>query len=167
MTTEPLLDQHMIRDMTDYERLLGSLDIRNRTVVELGVGTGLLTRAILAQSPAKLIGYEIDRSLVPGDLTGHKCLDLRMKDFTMEDFGFLEGIRYAFISNPPYSELAFIRDLIDRYPPEILVMMVSTKKKDIYFPNDAVALNFSPSDFAPATRDGHVVIVRAATLRTP
>jgi hypothetical protein len=84
-----------------------------------------------------------------------------MKDFTMEDFGFLEGIRYAFVSNPPYFQLAFIRDLIDRYPPEILVMMVSAKKKDIYFPDDEVALNFSPDDFAPPTRGGHVVILRA------
>jgi 16S rRNA A1518/A1519 N6-dimethyltransferase RsmA/KsgA/DIM1 with predicted DNA glycosylase/AP lyase activity len=157
-----MLDQHMIRDMTGYERLLRSLDIRGRTVVEFGVGTGLLTRAILAQSPAKVIGYEIDRSLVPGDLTGHPSLDLRMKDFTMEDFGFLDGIRYAFISNPPYSELAFIRDLIVRHPPEILVMMVSAKKKDIYFPDDKVALNFSQDDFAPPTRGGHVVIVRAS-----
>lgn len=161
MTTDSLLDQHMIRDMTDYERLLGSLDIRSRTVVEFGVGTGLLTRAILAQSPAKVIGYEIDPSLVPGDLAGHPSLDLRMKDFTNENFGFLDGTSYAFISNPPYSELAFIRDLIDRHPPEILVMMVSAKKKDIYFPDDEVALNFSPDDFAPPTRGGHVVILRA------
>lgn len=151
----------MIRDMTDYERLLGSLDIRDRTVVEFGVGTGLLTRAILAQSPAKVIGYEIDQSLVPDDLAGHPSLDLRMKDFTIEDFGFLDGTCYALISNPPYSELAFIRDLIDRHPPEILAMMVSAKKKDIYFPDDQVVLKFGPNDFAPPTIGGHVVILRA------
>lgn len=161
MTTSPMFDQHMIRDMTSYERLLRSLDIRGRTVVEFGVGTGLLTRAIMAQSPAGIVGYEIDPSLVPGDLLGDQRLDLRMKDFTSEDFSFLAGSRYAFISNPPYSELAFIRDLIDRHPPEILVMMISEKKKEIFFPEEKVALRFRPDDFAPPTRGGHVVVVRA------
>jgi 16S rRNA A1518/A1519 N6-dimethyltransferase RsmA/KsgA/DIM1 with predicted DNA glycosylase/AP lyase activity len=163
MDMDPTFDQHMIRDMTSYECLLRSLDIRGRMVVEFGVGTGSLTRAILAQSPARIIGYEIDRPLVPDDLVGHPRIDLRMKDFTKEDFSFLTGSRYALISNPPYCELAFIRDFIERHPPEILVLMVSEKKKDVFFPDDKVALAFRPDDFSPPTKGGHVVVVRTRT----
>jgi 16S rRNA A1518/A1519 N6-dimethyltransferase RsmA/KsgA/DIM1 with predicted DNA glycosylase/AP lyase activity len=160
MDINPTFDQHMIRDMSSYERLLRSLDIRGRMVVEFGVGSGSLTRAILAQSPARIVGYEIDRSLVPEDLAGHPRIDLRMMDFTREDFGFLSGSRYALISNPPYSELAFISDFIERHPPEILVLMVSERKKDVFFPDDTVALAFKPDDFTPPTKGGHVVVVR-------
>jgi 16S rRNA A1518/A1519 N6-dimethyltransferase RsmA/KsgA/DIM1 with predicted DNA glycosylase/AP lyase activity len=160
MDISPTFDQHMIRDMTSYERLLQSLDIGGRMVVEFGVGTGSLTRAIMAQSPTRIVGYEIDGSLVPEDIAGHPLMDLRMKDFTREDFGFLSGSRYALISNPPYSELAFIRDFIERHPPEILLLMVSERKKDVFFPDDKVALSFRPDDFTPPTNGGHVVVVR-------
>lgn len=163
MITDPSFDQHMIKDMTEYGALLRSLHLDGQVVVELGVGTGSLTQAILAQNPARVIGYEIEASVVPADVANDTRVDMRIADFTKEDFSYLSGLSYVFASNPPYSQLPFIKEFLEKYPPDVLVMMVSEKKKRDLFPDDEVALRFRAEDFVPPTRGGHVVILRSRT----
>lgn len=56
-------DQHFLSDRGAVERIAGILDITGRTVLEIGPGRGVLTRALLQQG-ARVIAVEIDQTLV-------------------------------------------------------------------------------------------------------
>lgn len=104
------LQQHMLVTKDSYRDLLKSLQLNNRVVIEIGVGTGDLTRLILEQNPAKIIGYEIDSNL--RDTIIYPKLDLRIADFLQADLSFVQNKKYCLISNPPYDILEDIAPMV-------------------------------------------------------
>ncbi len=61
----PAREQYFTADMTAVLAALARIELAGRHVLEIGAGTGALTRAILAKSPASLIAFEIDVGLCP------------------------------------------------------------------------------------------------------
>jgi len=56
-------DQHFLADRNAVERIASVLDIKDRQVLEIGPGRGVLTWALLSRG-AKVIAIELDESLV-------------------------------------------------------------------------------------------------------
>ncbi|HUG32377.1 MAG TPA: 16S rRNA (adenine(1518)-N(6)/adenine(1519)-N(6))-dimethyltransferase RsmA [Acidimicrobiia bacterium] len=100
------LGQHFLADANITRKIvaLAQLD-RNSKVVEIGAGTGTLTRA-LAATGARVISYEIDHGLRPvlEEVTAGFDVDLRFDDVTRVEFGSeLEGEGWAMVANLPYN----------------------------------------------------------------
>lgn len=53
--------QNFLRDHSVVLSMLTAVDIKNKSVFEIGCGDGFLTREILAQNPARLWVFEIDK----------------------------------------------------------------------------------------------------------
>jgi 16S rRNA (adenine1518-N6/adenine1519-N6)-dimethyltransferase len=58
-------DQHFLIDPRTVERILSCITVRDRTVLEIGPGTGILTRALLDHG-ARVIAVELDHELSRG-----------------------------------------------------------------------------------------------------
>jgi len=56
-------DQHFLADRNAVERIASVLELKDRQVLEIGPGRGVLTRALLARG-ARVIAVELDGSLV-------------------------------------------------------------------------------------------------------
>lgn len=158
---QPIAEQHMLRNIKPYAKLLGNLDLTQATVIEFGAGDGALTQEILKQTPKKLIAYEIDSTLVAKlkKLTS-SALDVKITDFTKEDFSYLkqEG-RYVIISNPPYSAIPFLQEnVIKKYGIHDVIMMTSQKKKQEHFDGYELAFTHKGDDFSPPASGEHFVM---------
>ncbi len=58
------LGQHILVSKGVLEKIADSIEIKGKTVVEIGGGTGNLTKEILRRDPERLTVLEIDRSMV-------------------------------------------------------------------------------------------------------
>jgi 16S rRNA (adenine1518-N6/adenine1519-N6)-dimethyltransferase len=58
-------DQHFLIDPRIVERILSCISVRDRTVLEIGPGTGILTQALLEEG-ARVIAVELDYDLCRG-----------------------------------------------------------------------------------------------------
>ncbi len=96
-----LADPNLIRKIVDTAAV-GSGD----DVLEIGVGTGTLTRA-LALTGARVVGYEIDRRLEPVHhevFAGMENVELRYADVAAIDLGSeLDGEGWVLVANLPYN----------------------------------------------------------------
>lgn len=100
------LGQHFLADANITKKIvaLAALGSGSR-VVEVGAGTGTLTRA-LAASGAHVVAYEIDKGLGPvlNEVTAGLDVDLRLVDVMAVDFASaLEGEGWAMVANLPYN----------------------------------------------------------------
>ncbi|MDI6718473.1 MAG: 16S rRNA (adenine(1518)-N(6)/adenine(1519)-N(6))-dimethyltransferase RsmA [Methanomicrobiales archaeon] len=97
-------DQHFLVDKRAIERIVGAIDVAGRRILEIGPGTGNLTRALLDHG-AVVIAVEIDpllfedlgRAFAPEIRAGQ--LELLLGDASRCDLPFFESV----ISNLPYS----------------------------------------------------------------
>jgi 16S rRNA (adenine1518-N6/adenine1519-N6)-dimethyltransferase len=56
-------DQHFLVDENAVRRIAGILEVKDRSVLEIGPGSGILTRALIARG-ARVTAIEIDRELI-------------------------------------------------------------------------------------------------------
>ncbi len=103
-TIDQPLGQHWLLAPRFADCALSGMELAGRPVVEVGVGTGVLTEAILARGPANLIGVEIDPAIVP--LNIRKRIDLRIADVNAIDLTSLgQDGAATLVSTPPYDVL--------------------------------------------------------------
>jgi 16S rRNA (adenine1518-N6/adenine1519-N6)-dimethyltransferase len=101
---KPQRDQHFLIDKAAVDRIAGLADVKNRIVLEIGPGTGILTRALLTLG-ATVRAIELDHHLFSilqdefPDEIAEKRLELIQADATRCP---LPGFDIA-VSNLPYS----------------------------------------------------------------
>lgn len=100
------LGQHFLADPNITRKIVAVAGVGpGDQVVEIGAGTGTLTRA-LAAAGARVVAYEVDRGLaaVLEEVTAGLDVEIRVGDVTGVDFASaLEEGRWALVANLPYN----------------------------------------------------------------
>lgn len=100
------LGQHFLADANITRKIVDVSGVGpGSNVVEIGAGTGTLTRALSATG-AKVVAYEIDGGLrgVLAEVTEGLDVELRFEDVSRVDFGTaLEDSGWAMVANLPYN----------------------------------------------------------------
>lgn len=100
------LGQHFLADANITRKIVAVADVGpDSKVVEIGAGTGTLTRA-LAATGARIVAYEVDERLRPvlAEATAGSGVELRFEDVSDVDFATaLDGNGWAMVANLPYN----------------------------------------------------------------
>ena len=100
------LGQHFLADANITRKIVDVAGVeRGSKVVEVGAGTGTLTRA-LAGAGAHVVAYEVDAGLRPvlAEVTHGLDVELRFEDASDVDFAdVLDGDGWAMVANLPYN----------------------------------------------------------------
>lgn len=100
------LGQHFLADANITRKIVESARVGpGDLVVEVGAGTGTLTRA-LADAGARIVAYEVDQRLRPilQEVTTGLDVDLRFEDVARVDLdASLAGGPWAMVANLPYN----------------------------------------------------------------
>jgi 16S rRNA (adenine1518-N6/adenine1519-N6)-dimethyltransferase len=139
------LGQHFLADANITRKIVGVAGVGPASqVVEVGAGTGTLTRA-LAAAGARVIAYEVDRGLRPvlEEVTSGLDVELRFADVTTVDFNtsLPEG-DWAMVANLPYNIGTPVALEALRSAPRIQRFVVMVQKE--------VAERFAASPGSPA-----------------
>jgi len=123
------LGQHFLADANITRKIVAVAGVSSgEQVVEIGAGTGTLTRA-LAATGAHVVAYEIDAGLLPvlNEVTRDLSVELRFLDITDADLAEeLNGRRWVMVANLPYNVgTPLVLDALRRVPQiERFVVMV-------------------------------------------
>lgn len=100
------LGQHFLADANITRKIVAVAGVSpGDRVVEIGAGTGTLTRA-LAAAGARVVAYEVDPGLarVLEEVTEGLTVEVRVEDVTDVDFtSALEGHGWSLVANLPYN----------------------------------------------------------------
>ncbi|MDW2834758.1 16S rRNA (adenine(1518)-N(6)/adenine(1519)-N(6))-dimethyltransferase RsmA [Mesomycoplasma ovipneumoniae] len=119
------LGQNFLKDEKIAQKIVSSIDLANKNLVEIGSGTGFLTK-FLVQKAKFLTCYEIDKNLIPllENKFKNKNIKIINEDFLLSDLNFSE--KQTVIGNLPYyitSKILFkIFDNFEKFD-EILIMV--------------------------------------------
>ena len=126
------LGQHFLADGNITRKIVEIAGVEPGTrVVEIGAGTGTLTRA-LAAAGGRVISYEVDDRLGPLllEVMGDLEVDLRFEDASNVDLGnVLEGEGWRFIANLPYNVGTPILLRTMRTAPQVVTFVVMVQKE--------------------------------------
>lgn len=124
--------QNFLTDPNIVRRIVDLADIGGRNVVEVGAGTGALTRALAAEAHF-VVAYEIDPGLIPvlaEALADLRNVDVRLEDVTRIDLARLHGTgTWAMVANLPYNVgTGIVLDTLTGVPTiDRLVVMVQSE----------------------------------------
>lgn len=144
------LEQHMLRDTSAHATLLARLDLKGRTIVEFGAGTGVLTKLILDAGVGRVDAYEIEPDLCR---LSHPNLLLLEKDAREAIHTWGSGV----ISNPPYDLLEFIRSWVEKYGVADVILLIPEKARDLYL-DYVVEATLPGTAFEPVSKGNHLLI---------
>ncbi|MDW2933629.1 16S rRNA (adenine(1518)-N(6)/adenine(1519)-N(6))-dimethyltransferase RsmA [Mesomycoplasma ovipneumoniae] len=119
------LGQNFLKDEKIAQKIVDSIDLADKNLVEIGPGTGFLTK-YLVQKAKFLTCYEIDKNLIPllENKFKNKNIKIINEDFLLSDLNFSE--KQTVIGNLPYcitSKILFkIFDNFEKFD-EILIMV--------------------------------------------
>ncbi len=109
------LGQHLLISKGVLKKIADCIDIKGGTVVEIGGGTGNLTRELLKKEPKKLIVLEIDRNMVEL-LENIKDVRLEIIEIDASQFDFCSlGEKIKVVGNLPYNYYSFIIENVVRH----------------------------------------------------
>ncbi|MGL5205601.1 MAG: 16S rRNA (adenine(1518)-N(6)/adenine(1519)-N(6))-dimethyltransferase RsmA [Metamycoplasmataceae bacterium] len=94
--------QNFLQDKEILKRIVSSIDIKNKNIIEIGPGKGALSKLILAEAN-QLVAFEIDYNLsdfLKCEIKNEKFI-LINKDFLKVDLSIYKG--YSIIANIPYN----------------------------------------------------------------
>ncbi len=105
LTLKKSLGQNLLVDRNIINKILNLYNIKNKSVLEIGPGTGNLTRFILKKNPKKLLLVEKDRRLC--DILNSKLNDFKNLKILNQDilnFNLNSGLKSEIIfGNLPYN----------------------------------------------------------------
>ncbi len=160
-SSEPF-QQYFLSNIEPVEIMMRNLNFSHKKIIEIGVGTGELTKIILKQDIDAVVGYEIDESLSPSIMDDR--FQLIYQDFLTVDDIFINGIRiengdtnFAVVSAPPYCLLKNIAEFIQRKNILNVILMVSPKYLSL-FPDYTIEIELTGDDFTPPSKGKHFII---------
>lgn len=124
------LGQNFLMHQQTADRIADAADIAGKTVLEIGPGTGMLTRALLVRA-AKVIAIETDAELIPRleeefsfEIKSGK-LELLHADVRAFDASSIPG-EYALVANIPYyiTGEIFRQFLTEAHKPSSMTLLV-------------------------------------------
>jgi len=126
------LGQHFLADANITRKIVDVAGVAAEDqVVEIGAGTGTLTRA-LAATGAHVVAYEIDAGLLPvlDEVTRDLSVELRFLDITDANLAYeLTGGRWVMVANLPYNVgTPLVLDAL-RHVPQIERFVVMVQKE--------------------------------------
>ena len=111
------LGQNFLLDKNLCKKIISSLTIENKIIVEIGPGTGQLTDEIIKYKPKKLILIEKDYKLfkiLKDKYSSKKFIKLINSDIIKVELNFIEN--FSMISNLPYNiATKFIFHILSKY----------------------------------------------------
>lgn len=155
--------QHMLTATEPFRQLLAGIDFHGRIVLEVGVGTGVITQMVLDRGPERVIGYEIDPTLCQ---LSSAALELHIGDFREVTLPPLDA-RHGLVAAPPYDLLDLLVPLVSgpHAPIHDAILMISEKHFSL-FPEFELAFTLAPTDFRPPTRPTSHLVIRKG-FRSP
>lgn len=99
--------QNFIFDTNFLQSIVDKIDIKDKTVLEIGPGAGTLT-SIIASSAKKVVAYEIDNNLKPilaENLADYNNVEVVFQDIMKANINEIEeklGEDYVMVANLPY-----------------------------------------------------------------
>jgi 16S rRNA A1518/A1519 N6-dimethyltransferase RsmA/KsgA/DIM1 with predicted DNA glycosylase/AP lyase activity len=151
----PDLEQHWLLDIESLQNILNTMHISERDIVEIGVGTGNITYEILQRGPAKVIGLEIDATVVPTDLYDKiklHLVDVKKVDLKQIVVGCTDPI---LISAPPYDCLSAISTALAEGLFSEALLMIPESRAEEYLEWQHLA-RLDGDAFSPASRGSHI-----------
>ncbi len=99
------LGQHFLKDENIAFRIADSLTPGTQQVLEVGPGTGVLTKYLLKKNYSKFVAVEIDRESASFLRTNYPMLEQNLieNDFLKMDIGQLFDGQFSIIGNFPYN----------------------------------------------------------------
>lgn len=135
---------------------LTELAISGRRVLELGAGSGSLTRALLNAGAASIEAWEIDEAILP---VSDDRVVWRLRDIGLVGAADVEGRLLAAI--PPYSMLGLIESLVDASRLTDALLMIPAKKIGRFVSlGFRVVSVFDGSVFDPPAAGRHLLIAK-------
>jgi len=126
------LGQHFLKDENIAAKIASSLSAEAKQVLEVGPGTGVLTKYLLTQNFERFVAVEVDRESAAYLRTNYPQLGsgLIETDFLRMDIGKLFEDRFSIIGNFPYniSSQIFFRVLENR---EQVIEVVGMIQKEV------------------------------------
>ena len=98
------LGQNFLLDRNLLKKIVSNINIKNKNIIEIGSGTGLLTNEIIKQNPKKLILLEKDNSLYEKlklKYLDNKSIEIENIDVLKDNLSFKEN--FNIIANLPYN----------------------------------------------------------------
>ena len=98
------LGQNFLLDLNLRKKIVSNINIKNKNIIEIGSGTGLLTNEIIKQNPKKLILLEKDNSLYEKlklKYLDNKSIEIKNIDVLKDNLSFKNN--FNIIANLPYN----------------------------------------------------------------
>ena len=129
------LGQNFLIDNNILDKIIKLSDLSNKNIVEIGPGTGNLTKKILTQKPKSLILIEKDKSLVNLLKTEHGfCKDIKIYNEDILKFRLEDKIKKntIIIGNLPYnisSQILVMLIKFNKWPPSYKKLILMFQKE--------------------------------------
>jgi len=184
------LGQHFLADPNITRKIVATARVGpGSRVVEVGAGTGTLTRA-LAEAGASVVAYEVDQGLRPvlEEVTAGLDVELRFDDITVVDLAEeLPGEGWVMVANLPYNVgTLVVLEALRRVPAivrfvvmvqqEVAERLVAPAGSDEYglpsvvagiYATSTVAFRVPPQVFYPPPKVGSAVVVLERKVAPP
>jgi SAM-dependent methyltransferase len=154
---------HVLTKTDAYQAALNEL-IPGRDVLELGVGTGALTKLILEAGAKSVVGYEILPDVC--DLKNPR-FTLVTADYTTEldylakpGWSGVEARRLVLVANPAYSTLPFIKEHVLPHIENAVIMVGEKQLQEFKELGFRILFWLTGDAFEPKAKGMHYVLAR-------
>ena len=114
--------QNFLHDKNIIKQIVKASKPKNKNIIEVGPGPGLLTKLLLDEEPKSILAIETDKSFIPilDNLKKNNSLkfDYLIKDILKVNLESILEENYSIVSNLPYNiSVPFIASLVEQEQP--------------------------------------------------
>ena len=158
-----ITEQHMLGNTAQYKQALQNV-IENRKVLELGVGTGVLTELLLDVGAKQIVGFEIQEGLCQ---IQDERFSLVIADYTKycgSSF-YNDETGYCLVANPAYSTLENIKTNILPFLTNAILMIPGRELTSFQELGFRELFSLEGDSFQPPATGKHHVMIRGFSPR--